>query len=353
MTDFEAKYAWWLDAARLRVGLLKRPQPQVPRLTRPKWNAEINELGEFAGWLLWFAGGKKGRRPAFHARVPAWAWKVQGEYALAHPKPKPDPPGPKPGPEPVSRWKNPPWRGIGVHVTWGFNVGQFTPQQLADRIATTRIEWAFLELNPAEYNEQYADAFRDALHGHDRRFGIWERADAQKSFPESRIEHVTRIVNSYKPEFYGADIEEFPVDTPELPGQIAAAFPNLPRVMLVPGQPDASFLTPWFTAGFDMMTQSYAANIGQPPVPGIAGAVDHDTYWRGGPRNFIPAPKGWGSEWWQHGTGPHSVPIIETMAEGNPGLRAQADCDAIKWFGGNWSIWAAELMTDDDWAFVS
>lgn len=265
--------------------------------------------------------------------------------------PTPPPTPPPPVPEKVSKWKNPPWKGIGVHVTWGFNSGQFTPQQLADKIAGTKIQWAFLELNPANYNEEYAIAFRDALHAHGRKFGIWERCDTQKDYPEDRIDHIKRIVNTYQPDFYGADIETFPVDTPELAKQVDFVFPDLPKLILVPGQPDASFLQPWFDANWDMMTQSYAANIGQPPVPGIAGDCDHDTFWRGGPRNFIAVPN-WGSEWWQHGSGPHSVPIIECNAEGNPSLRAQDGCDAIKWFGGNWSIWNAEEMNDDDWAFV-
>ncbi len=351
MTDWVKKHPWWIDAARLYVGLITRAEATsrgVPRMTLPKYALELAELKEFSLWLHWQNEGKHGARPKFDLPVPRWAWTVLGEYNKKHKHPKP--PGPSPTVETFSKWKNPPWQGVGLHVTWGFESGDWTPQQLADIISRhSKVKWAFLEMNPANYNEAYANAFRDALHRYGRKFGIWERADAQKSYPESRIDHVKRIVNTYDPDFYGADIEEFPVDDPALPGQIKAAFPNLPRLMLVPGEPDAPFLKPWFDADFDMMTQSYAANIGQPPVPGIAGATDHDTFWRGGPRNFIVPTKSWGNEWWQHGSGPHSVPIIEVWAEGNPSLAAQMGSDAVVWFEGNWSIWNAEQMRQEDW----
>ena len=100
MTDWPKKHAWWLDAARLRVGLLKRPQPQVPHMTFPKWAPEINELNTFAAWLLWKSNPKRGPRPKVWKRVPAYAWKVWGEYQTAHPKPKPPKPTPPPPGDP-------------------------------------------------------------------------------------------------------------------------------------------------------------------------------------------------------------------------------------------------------------
>lgn len=350
MTDFSKKYDWWDDACRLKVGLLKRPQPQVPHMTSPKWDPELAELNKFQAWILWKNAGSPRPRPnTFWPRVPSVVyWVILGEYNKKHPH-NPPPSDPT---EKVSKWKNPPWRGIGVHVAWSFTSGQYSPQQLADRIAGTRVQWAALEGSPALDNFQFANEFRDALHARGKRFGIWERCDRQRNYPESYFQHAIDVCQNYHPDFYGADIEEFPVEDETFPYLFAKSMPDMPKVMLVPGQPAASFLKVWFDNDWDMMTQSYAANIGQPPVPGVAGPTDHDTYWRGGPRNFIPAPTGWGKEWWQHGSGPHSVPIIEVHAEGNPSLRAQADSDAMKWFGGNWSIWSAELLEDDDWDFL-
>src|SRR5438128_8212281 len=123
MTDWMKKWPWWKDGARMRVGLLKRPQPQVPHLVKPKYTDELLELAHFALWVLWRHGGRQGPRPEFDKKVPKWSWDVLGEYQKAHPGPKPTPP---PGPEPVSIWKNPPVRGLGFHVAWGFTTGQFS-----------------------------------------------------------------------------------------------------------------------------------------------------------------------------------------------------------------------------------
>ncbi len=112
MTDFAKKHEWWLDACRLRVGLLKRPQPKVPHMTFPKWAPEIAELNGFAEWLTWNAGGKKGPAPVWRRRQrkPDWAWTIWGEYQTAHPKPKPKPPPDpehQPGPKPAPSWTLP------------------------------------------------------------------------------------------------------------------------------------------------------------------------------------------------------------------------------------------------------
>lgn len=105
--NFPAKHPWWLDACRLRVGLLKRPQPQVPHMTRPKYVAELDELDRVAAWVLWKHHG--GPRPKVWRRVPAYAWAIWGEYQVAHPKPKPKPPEPKPpnGTKPPPSWTLP------------------------------------------------------------------------------------------------------------------------------------------------------------------------------------------------------------------------------------------------------
>ena len=306
----------------------------------------------FWHWVAWRLRNKKGPRPPDVPKViPRSWWLALERWTRRHKKPPPPPPPPPPAGEKTDRWTNPPWRGVGVHVAWAFSSGQYTPQTLADKIAGTRVAWAAVEGSPAD-NEPYMAAFRDALHAHGRRFGIWERDDTQRNYPGSFIDHARHMIETYRPDFYGADIETFPVEEPSFPGEFAKAFPDMPRIMLIPGQPDAATLAPWFAADWAMMSQCYAANIGQPPVPGIAGPTDHDAYWRNCPRNFVKAPSDWGKLWWQHGSGPHHVPIIEVWAEGNPSLEAQWECDAIQLWDGNWSVWSAELLRDEDWALL-
>lgn len=329
-------------------------------MTKPKYQWCFDEWAKFSIWQAWKDAGSHKPRPAgLWTRVPDWAWKLLGEWHKKHPV---TPPHPQPPAEPVSPWKNPPWRGIGLHTTWAFTSGQYSPQQLADRIAGTRVQWSVLEGSPAD-NEPYMKAYRDALLGHGKRFGIWERADRQKNYPESYTDHAKRLIETYleggdNPNFfYGADVEEFPIDDPAFPALLAKAYPNLPRIAIIPGLPDASYLQTWWDNGWDLMTEDYAANIGQPSVPGIGGATDHDAYWRGSRRNFIKSPvvngQTWGALWWQHGSGPHTVKIIEVNGEGNPDLAAQLESDAVKWFGGNYSIWNAEQLSDDDWRLLA
>lgn len=191
-------------------------------------------------------------------------------------------------------------------------------------------------------------AFRDALHSYGLKFCIWERDDRQKNYPESYIAHAVRMIDTYHPDFYGADVEAWPLEDPNFPTELAQAFPDLPRIALIPGLPDASLMQPWISSGWDLMSQDYAANIGQPDNPGITCPVDHDAYWRGWPRNAVPAPKGWGLLWCQHGSGPHTWPIIEVNAEGNGSLAD--NLPAVAAWGDDYSIWDAELMTDADWA---
>jgi hypothetical protein len=324
---------------------------KVPHMTHPTWDREIAELNRWFGWVQWRTGGRQGSRPMWMPGRQKWAWDVCREYQRLHPSPKPNPMPPVAG-EDVSVWQRPAWRGIGVHVAWGLKSGQWTPQQLADVISRSSVQWAALEVNPAVENEQYVVPFRDALHQYGRRFGIWERDDVQKSYEGRFVDHAVALCKKYAPEFYGADIEAFPIQEPTFPTEFAKALPTQQRVAMVAGMPGAELLAPWWDAGWDCMSQSYAANVSQPVEPGIAGNIDHDTYWRGGRRNFVPKPSGWGGLWWQHGSGPHSVPIIEVNGEGNPPLAEQMQSDAVRWFGGNWSIWCAEQLTEADWALL-
>lgn len=284
---------------------------------------------------------------AFAAPAGAMLMPAGGGVAKPHVQPPPPPPPPAPV-ESHSPWVNPPWKGLGIHVAWGFETGQWTPDQLAQILATNHFNWACLEGSPAAYNEQFMAAFRDALHARGLKFCIWERADRQKSYPESYIDHAKRMIDTYHPDWYAADAEAFPLEDPNFPAELAAAFPNLPKVWEPAGLPDATETQIFVNAGFDVMAEDYAANVGHDPVDGIACAVDHDAYWRGVPRVDIAPPAHWGAKWCEHGSGPHTWPIIEVHAEGNPDLKTQLP--AVAPWGRNFSIWNAEQMTDEDWA---
>lgn len=249
---------------------------------------------------------------------------------VAEPTPPPPPPAPPPPPPP--KLAPPPWSGPGLHVAWGFYTGQFTPEQLAAKMAATGFRWACLEGNPAPQNYAYMDRFRDALHAYGLKFCIWERDDTQKEYPESRIDHIKWIVNTFHPDFYGADLETFPLDDPHLGTEVAQAFPNLPRIILAAGMADASYYADWIQGGWAVMTQAYSGPLGQPPCPGITGSMDRDAYWRGFPANWL---------------GLYSVPIIEIHSEHSTDLAGQF-CAVQQW-GDNYSIWNAEAMTDADW----
>lgn len=121
-----ASHPWWTDAVRRRVGLISRGEATkrgVPHLTRPKYAAELDELDRFWTWLEWFETplGTRGPRPkGIWRSVPAWAWKVQGEYETKHPRPKPPPssPPPKPKPQPETEGAHPDrWVGLGFVAT--------------------------------------------------------------------------------------------------------------------------------------------------------------------------------------------------------------------------------------------
>lgn len=109
-------HPWWADACRLRVGLIRRPQPQVPRLTRPKYDAELAELDRFAAWVAWnHAGRPKPRPKTFWARVPSPIYdKVLREYETSHPRQKPPPPAPPPPAPPKPPTTRDPAKGRGV-----------------------------------------------------------------------------------------------------------------------------------------------------------------------------------------------------------------------------------------------
>lgn len=294
-------------------------------------------LTALAGLLLALVSVQAGRGML----VPAGGGSIA---AVTQPVPPAPPP---PSSEPRSRWTNPPWKGLGIFVAWGFETGQFTPENLAALLAANHFDWAALEGSP-ENNEQYMVAFRDALHARGLKFGIWERTDRQKNYPESYVEHASRMISQYHPDFYGADAEVFPLDQPSFPHDIADRFPNLPRVWIPGGLPDAATAAPFVDNGFDVMPEDFAGNLGRDPVEGVTCSIDHDAYYRNVPRNAVPADSRWGQKWCEHGSGPHTWPIIEVHAENNPDLKTQLG--AVSRWGRNFSIWNAEQMTDADWA---
>lgn len=296
----------------------------------------------FWHWAAWRLRNKKGPRPADSPKdIPKSWWAALERWTARHKK-KPAPsPAPPPPPPPVahSRWTSPPWAGLGAHVAWAFTSGQYTPEQLAGILQENGFKWAAIEGSPAMDNEAFFARFITAMHALGLKVGLWERADIQKDYPESRIDHVTRLLNSYDFDFYGADLESFPVDTPDFPTQFAKAFPDKPRIMLDAGMADASNYKLWIEADFDFMTQAYSGPMGKDPAKGIAGAMDSDAKWR-----MIGAV---GHEILNF-CGFHSVAILEVNSENSASLKDQLP--AVAQWGTNFSIWDAESMTEDDWA---
>jgi len=333
--------SWWDEACDYRYGILpSKPRPKdIPHLTRPQYDWCFEQWAEFDAWNTW--KDKGGPRPAVWHLVPLWAWRLRHELLHAHPKPPKPPPA---HPEPVSIWKNPPWKGRGIHIAWGFESGDWTPAQIAARLHKAGFSWAALEGSPALQNEQFMADFVAAQHELGMKAILWERSDVQKDYPEPRLDHVTRLLTTYGFDAYGADIEEFPIDTPDFPTAFANAHPTFPRVTLCAGMADAVYYQTWIAAGWDCMTEAYSGMAGVAPGVGIAGAMDSDAFWRGFPRNAVPKPGLWGG----NGTGPHTWPIIEVNAEKNPGLAPQLS--AVAPWGDNYSIWDAEQMQDADWA---
>jgi hypothetical protein len=347
MTDWLKTYDWWLDACRLRVGLIKRPQPQVPHMTPPKYKAELTELDKLAAWIGWVAIGKKPPRPPFiWKKVPQYAWVIWGEYQVAHPKPQPDP-KPPPADRPYSRWTLEQIGGFGFRLAWvfrdGARTGGYTPTSLVERVKNAkephtgkRIRYLSIEGAPQcnpnpETNEPYFEEFITACHAAGIQARLWERTD------DVDWAHVEYMMDTY-PGFdvYEADLEDFPVKDPTIPKKFAAKYPGKPRSTLYAGMVDASFYTDWINADFAAGTQSYSHETwpdGHPVPPGIAGAMNQDCWWRGC--------------WLIKGlNGLCSIPMIGVNQEGDGGVERQLPC--VKDFDGNWGIEWFESCEDVD-----
>lgn len=343
MTDWAKLHAdWpWVDAARMKVGLVThRDAPHVPHLTRKSFGPELKELGDFGLWMSWLELGRKGPRPPFDARVPEWAWTVEAEYRKKH-APPPKPPAPPTPAEAVSVWKNPPVLGRGFEVAWEFSAGQYTPAQLADRVARAGATNWSIEAMPA-HNEQFFADFVKYGKANGLKNLVWMRADAWQGDVPPSWDAIQQLLASQEWDGVGADIEVFPIYDPDLPQKIAEAFPNLYRTTIVAGMADASYYTDWEKYGWDCKTEAYAAQMGVTAEQIVYG-MESDAFWRGFPRNAVPAPKGWAG----HGSGPHTVPILEINLEGNPGVQPQLS--AVAAWSGTYSHWIAGSLQDADW----
>jgi len=346
VTDFAKKYKWWEDAARLRVGLLKRPQPQVPHMTRPKWIPEIDELTAFADWLLWFDGGKKGKRPPFHRRVPAWAWKVWGEYHTTHPKP-PTKPGPDPQPanNPPSIWKGAPWTKKHVHISHGLrNVdGTWTVPQLVERCLQSGAKAVFAQLGSDNPDPDWAEHARE-LYAAGRERGLqvggWGRADyADWDIVRANLESVLPL------DGFLADVEQRCNDQ-QLPEHLAGAFPDLPMGVIATGGIDQSFdnhtvqecAARWGDR-FDFVGQDYY----KADLPLTPDSGENFVYWRS-----TAKLNGKGFRHLPDANGRWHVPVVMPNAETCPPLAAHAEW--LKPYSPHFGVWDGELLeAHDEW----
>jgi hypothetical protein len=288
----------------------------------------------FQEWEHWRQGLRKTRPAAAPKRIPAWAW----VKLAADAKPKPPPPA-----APVAEvwWPNAPWHKRVLYTTWGFTSGQFTPEQLAAKAAVKYRGGIAIEGFPADAtstdghdNTPHVAPLRDACHAAGIPFSLWNRTD------QMTVDQVLTQITDWKPDAYLADVEVDwgRAENTTIPAAVAKEFPKLPRAVIIAGMPDAQYVKPWIDAKFDCCTQAYWRADGQ-----VVGGTDRDAYWRGWPPwKVIDASKPM-----EEGA-LHTFPCLEAGAEGAPHLRDQLSTVAA--WGEAWGVYAAELMTDDDWS---
>ncbi len=345
MTDFNKKYSWWSDAARLRVGLLKRPQPQVPHLVKPKYAEELNELDRFTAWLMWFEAGRKGPRPNFTKVVPSWAWKIEAEYHNKHPHPVPPPVPPPPPASPPSRWKNAPWTKKFVASSHGCRKVDrvFSPEQLVMLAKRAGCGAVFAQIGndtPDPDWVEHCRALHQAAHAEGLQCGAWGRVDY------IRWIEVYDMINAVLPlDGFQADVEGR-CDDDLLPEHLVAAFPSLPLSVVATGGIDDAFgngaieSAKRFGDHFDFIGQDYA-KAGTPLETDPAGHGENFVYWRsnakvpGGYRHLPDA----GGQW--------HIPMGMSNAEGTPPMK-----DQVQWFK-PWKVkgwWDAEIIeANQEW----
>lgn len=322
---------WFVPLMRHMSGLEPRPA-DCPK-PAPAW--ALDQHAELATWYAWRRDPRRPKplRPAVWRTVPLWAWHLEGDLLAKAGAPTRTPPVVVPPSTARSPWKSPIWLKRGMQVTWGFATKEFTPEALAQKLHQAGYGWASLEGYPAVPspfnldNGPFHDAFRDALHALGLGYGIWERSDQ-----EHPVADAVAIINAHKPDFYGADIETFPIADLTFPSVIASTFPSLPRCVLIAGMPVASEVAGWISSGFDCGTQAYSG----PDPQQTAGSMDSDAKWRGWPINA---------------SGHYSWPILEIHSDRSKGLRDQLP-DIAPW-GSSYSVYAAELMQADDWTVAA
>lgn len=252
----------------------------------------------------------------------------------------------QPDGNPRSIWSSPPWRGPGAHVADEFTSGNADPDALAERLAAHGFQWSAIEDLPNERNDAdgFITAYFTALAARKLRSGIWLRGDVQQASIPPTADRVDYLVDKYRPDFVGLDVEVWPLYQPDIAAVVAERHPSLPRVVIVAGmppplpEPGGVDWQVWVRNGWDCMTEAYC-HAGPP----IVGGMDVDAYWRGFGRNAVPPPPGWTS----HDDGPHTWPLLELNAESCPGFAVQAP--SIEPWGPHFSLWSPMYWTDADW----
>jgi hypothetical protein len=341
MTTPSPPPSWWLPACRRRFGLSQVRPPDEPK-PAPAWC--LAEWERYVLWMAWIDNGKKPPRPpTFWAKVPDWAWTLNGEYRKAHPKPHPPPP-PGQVAEKHSRWTLDQVGGFGFRLSWGLANSQWTVQEVVDLVCRMKephtgkpVRALSLERHPEEAkNDPFHLPLKAACHaattwaGTKLQYRLWERCDQGNTW-----EGIQDSMDRFQPDVYEADIEDFPMDA-TLPIKFAAKYPDQPRMTLNAGFPGPelteSQIHPWYLpvadggGDFACGTQAYSHSAwqgGVPPVPGRAGQMDRDAYWRGVPLCAI-------------GGGLHSYPMIGLNQEGDGDLASQLG--AVEMFAPHYGI---------------
>ncbi len=364
MTDYAKKHTWWLDAARLYEKLITRTEATkrgVPRMTSPKYDAELADLRKMALWIHWNYWGRHPPRPAeIWARVPDHAKVILKEYEKAHPKKPPPmpPPPPPPGANPPSRWENAPWTKKHVHLSHGLRKtidggqdnGVWTPDQIVALAKQSGCGAVFAQIGDDVPGDpawaKHCRQLYDAGHAAGIQVGAWGRVDY------IGWEHAKACIDAVLPlDGFLADVEG-PCHDPLLPEHLVDAYPNLPLGVIATGAIDGAFGTDAidsakrFGDNFDFVGQDYA-KAGTPLETDPAGHGENFVYWRstakveGGYRHLPDAAGRW------------HVPVGMSNAEGTPPMSAQVEwfkpyAPHIGWWdaeiieaNGEWGVWAS------------
>ncbi len=357
MTDFAKKHTWWLDAARLYEKLITRAEATrrgVPRMTSPKYDAELADLRKMALWIHWNYWGRHPPRPAeIWARVPDYAKVILKEYEKAHPKKQPPlPPPPTPANNPPSRWKNAPWtQGKYVAISHGLrrSDGVWTVDQLIGQLQRSGTKSVSPQIGSDNPDPDWAENAR-RLYQAARAVGIpcwgWGRCDY---IPWEQVKSQIRSVMPM--DGFAADIEGRCQDD-QLPQHLFDEFGDeMPLAVVATGAIDDAFGTGAIDSAvrwgdhFDFIGQDYKKI---PDLPLTPAGGENFVYWRSTEKN--------GGKGYRHlpdAKGRWHIPQGMSNAEGTPSMEAQrADwapwSPYIGWWDGEiiesnneWGVWAS------------